>query len=150
LAETVTISDDGPMVRAVVWLDGCTPGQALAAFTEPALLARWWGGELTAELSPGGQYSVWFRKIPARMTGQVVSYTPERSLAFSWGWEHQTDRPQRTVLVQVEPAEPESSGTLLTIEHGPHGADAAELTARAEHREGWQFFLPRLVGVLTD
>lgn len=150
LAEAVTLSDEGPMLRAVVRLDGCAPGQALAAFTDPALLARWWGGELTAELQPGGQYSVWFAKLPARMTGHVVSYVPDELLAFSWSWEHDADRPERSVTVQVGAADSETAGTVLAIEHGPHGESADEQAARAEHREGWEFFLPRLVGVLAE
>jgi hypothetical protein len=34
--------------------------------------------------------------------------------------------------------------TVLIIEHGPHADDDEGRTARAEHWEGWQHFLPRL------
>jgi hypothetical protein len=32
---------------------------------------------------------------------------------------------------------------------GPHRDGAAEATARAEHREGWEFFLPRLGSLVS-
>ncbi len=181
MAGTVRVADDGPVLRATVPLDGRTPAQAITAFTDPELLARWWGGQLTAELWPGGRYSVWFAKIPARMTGQVVSYTPGSELVFSWGWEHEPEAPARTVTVRAGVADgaPTSAGSaggvvtgagsvvtgagsaggvvtgagtggsVLTVEHGPYGDSEAELAARAEHREGWEFFLPRLVSEMA-
>jgi uncharacterized protein YndB with AHSA1/START domain len=148
----VTVTDDGPVLRATVLLDGCSPDRALAAFTDPAVLARWWGGELTAELSPGGIYSVWFAKLEARMTGEVLSYAPGSRLDFRWGWEHEPGPQVRTVTVRAEPAGSGRSGptgAVLTVEHGPYGVGEGEAAARAEHREGWEFFLPRLAGVLA-
>lgn len=147
---TVTVADEGPVLRASVRLDGCSPAQAMAGFTDAGLLARWWGGELTAELWPTGRYEIWFPKIPARMTGRVVSYTPDSTLAFGWRWEHEPDAPARTVTVCVgELTGTNAAGAVLTVEHGPYGEGEAELAARAEHREGWEFFLPRLAGALT-
>jgi uncharacterized protein YndB with AHSA1/START domain len=149
----VLVEDDGPLLRAVVELASCDPGRALAAFTDPAVLARWWGGELTADLQPGGRYSVWFAKVPARLVGRVVGHVPASMLAFTWGWEHESDEPERTVTVTVS-GEPSAAGastsTVLTVEHGPHGEDEAGLSARASHREGWEFFLPRLAAVLAE
>jgi uncharacterized protein YndB with AHSA1/START domain len=40
------------MVRATLLLPGCPPERALAAFTDPATLRQWWGGELT--VTPAG------------------------------------------------------------------------------------------------
>lgn len=149
MAAAVAVDDDGPVLRATVRLDGCTADRALAAFTDPDLLARWWGGELTAELWPGGNYSVWFPRLEARMTGQVVSYTPGSVLAFSWGWEHEQDQPARAVTIKAEPASSGDTGTVLTVEHGRYAQGAAEQAARAEHRAGWEFFLPRLADLLA-
>jgi len=143
----VTITDSGPMIVATVLLPGCEPGTALAAFTDPAVLARWWRGELTADLVAGGRYTVSFPKIPARMTGHVVSYAPGRSLEFSWAWEGE-DEPPSTVTVRAEPADAGGS-TVLTVEHGPHGDDETGRKAHAEHREGWGYFLPRLPAAVS-
>ena len=79
----IELRDDGPMIVATVPLPGCTPEQALSAFTDRALVAGWWRGELTAELVRGGAYSVWFAGIPARLTGRGLGYRPGGSLAFS-------------------------------------------------------------------
>jgi uncharacterized protein YndB with AHSA1/START domain len=143
----VRITDSGPMIVATVVLPGCEPGPALAAFTDPGVLARWWRGELTADLVPGGQYSVSFPKIPARMAGRVVSYVPGRSLEFTWAWDDKDGSPM-TVTVRAQSLAGDQSA-VLTIEHGPHHEDEAGRTARAEHWEGWEFFLPRLQSVVA-
>lgn len=145
---SVTVRDDGPAVRAELLLAGCSPDRALRAFTAPDLLARWWGNaELTAELTPGGRYDVWFAGIPARMTGRVLRYEPASVLEFSWAWEHQPELPPRSVAVEVGPAG--DGATTLRIEHGPHADDEAGRAARVEHRTGWEYFLPRLEALLT-
>jgi len=37
----IEISDEGPVIRALARLGACSPGRALAAFTDPAVLAGW-------------------------------------------------------------------------------------------------------------
>ncbi|HEY2075431.1 MAG TPA: SRPBCC domain-containing protein, partial [Streptosporangiaceae bacterium] len=143
----VSIADSGPMIVATVALPGCEPVQALAAFTDPAVLARWWRGELTADLVPGGQYSVNFPKIPARLVGRVITYAPGRSLEFSWAWDGE-DEPPSAVTVRVEPAD-DGCSTVLTVEHGPHAPDQAGQKAHALHWEGWEYFLPRLPAAVS-
>ena len=143
----VTITDSGAKIVATVLLPGCEPGEALAAFTDPVVLARWWRGELTADLVAGGRYTVSFPKIPARMAGEVVSYAPGRSLEFSWAWEGE-DEPPSTVSVRADAADAEGS-TVLTVEHGPHGADETGRKAHDLHWEGWEYFLPRLSAALS-
>ena len=135
------------MIVATVTLPGCTPEQALSAFTDPLLLARWWRGELTVDLVPGGEYSVWFAGPPARLTGRVLGYQPGSSLSFSWAWEGD-DGPARAVTVTATVTS--SGGARLTIEHGPHAADEAGRHAHKEHWEGWEFFLPRLSGAVAS
>ena len=138
----VSITDSGPVIVATVVLPGCEPGRALAAFTDPAVLARWWRAELIADLVAGGKYSVSFPKVPARLAGRVIRYAPGRSLEFSWAWDGD-DEPPSTVTVRVQWRAGDQS-TVLTIEHGPHGEDEAGQTAHALHWEGWEYFLPRL------
>jgi len=145
--ELVKIIDSGPMIVATVFLPDCEPGRALAAFTDPAVLARWWRGELTVDLVAGGQYSVSFPAVPARLAGHLVSYVPGISLEFSWVWDGD-DGPPSTVTVRAAVAEDERSA-VLTIEHGPHGEDEAGRIAHAEHWAGWEFFLPRLPAAVS-
>jgi uncharacterized protein YndB with AHSA1/START domain len=148
----VTVVDAGPMVRATLLLPGCPPESALAAFTDPATLRQWWGGELTFAPAEGGPYIVHFAKLGQTMRGQVVSYEPGSRLEFTWGWDHQPGAPGRTVLVTVAKAdEPDGQGgTDLTVLHGPHGASAEEQAERSGHREGWEYFLARLGQLLAS
>lgn len=144
----VTVLDEGPMVRATLLLPGCPPGRVLAAFTDPATLRQWWGGELTTTLAPGGPYVVHFAGLGQTMRGQVVGYEPGSRLEFTWAWDHEPGAACRTVLVTVtDAAGPD--GTALTVLHGPHGEGAAEQAARGGHREGWEYFLARLGALLA-
>jgi uncharacterized protein YndB with AHSA1/START domain len=144
---SVSVQDDGPAVRAELQLPGCGQDRALAAFTAPEVLARWWGqAALTAELVPGGRYDVFFAGIPARMTGRVIRYEPGRALEFSWAWEDHQD-PPTTVLVVVAAT---AAGATLTVEHGPHADDDAGRDLRRQHHEGWGHFLPRIPAALAS
>lgn len=119
---TVIARDDGAFLRTELLLPGCNPERALAAFTSPEVLARWWHGELTIELVPGGLYEVWFAKVPARMTGRVIRYVATSMLEFSWAWDNAPDRPELVVTVQVGTAADGSAA--LEVSHGPHRDDA--------------------------
>jgi uncharacterized protein YndB with AHSA1/START domain len=144
----INIRDDGPMIVATVLLSTCTTDRALTAFTDPKLVTRWWRGDLTAELAPGGDYIVEFAAIGARLTGQVLSFEPAESLEFSWSWDNET--PDSTVLITTEPG-PEPESVLMTVKHGPHDDDdAVGRAAHQEHWEGWEYFLPRLVAELRQ
>jgi uncharacterized protein YndB with AHSA1/START domain len=81
----MTVVDAGPMVRATLLLPGCPPEHALAAFTDPATLRQWWGGELTFTPAEGGPYIVHFAKLGQTMRGRVVGYEPASRLEFTWG-----------------------------------------------------------------
>jgi uncharacterized protein YndB with AHSA1/START domain len=144
----IAVIDDGPAVRATATLPGCPPDRALAAFTDPELLARWWGGELASTLEPGTPYTVTFTRLGRAITGEVVAYQPASHLEYTWQWDHEPEAVRRTVLVTVTPDDA-GTGTALTIIHGPHGDGPAEAASRAEHREGWEFFLPRLAAQLS-
>jgi uncharacterized protein YndB with AHSA1/START domain len=98
-------------------------------------------------LSRGGQYSVNFPKIPARLVGRVITYAPGRLLEFSWAWDEK-ERPATTVTVRAQWRAGEQS-TELTIEHGPHYEDEGGRIAHAEHWEGWEYFLPRLPAAVS-
>ena len=151
----VTAVDAGPMVRATLLLPGCPPKQALAAFTEPATLRQWWGGELTFTPAEGGPYIVHFAKLGQTMRGQVVGYEPASRLEFTWAWDHEPGAAGRTVLVTVANGDgsdgdgSDGNGTELTVLHGPHGDGAAEQAARSDHRAGWEYFLARLGRLLA-
>lgn len=158
----VTVVDAGPMVRATMLLPGCPPWRVLAAFTDPATLRQWWGGELTVTPAEGGPYIVHFAKSDQTMRGHVVGYEPGSRLEFTWAWDHEPGAPERTVLVTVAEAgggagraggggagRAGPGGTELTVLHGPHGEGEAEQAARSGHHEGWEYFLARLGQLLA-
>jgi uncharacterized protein YndB with AHSA1/START domain len=144
-AAAVSLADVGPVIVGTVALADCGPQRALAAFTDAAVLGRWWRGELAARLEPGGEYTVAFPAMGATLTGTVVSYEPGGALEFSWSWDGSPA--DSTVAVRVT-AGPAAGSALVTIEHGPHGEDQAGRTAHQEHWDGWEFFLPRLAAEL--
>jgi uncharacterized protein YndB with AHSA1/START domain len=146
LVTGLAVLDDGPLVRCELLLPGCSQDRALQAFTDPDLLRSWWHGELTTDLVAGGPYTVWFAPVPARMTGRVVRYEPPRVLEFSWAWEHEPDRPERRVTVEAATAA--DGAAVLTVAHGPHADDEEGRKARAEHHEGWEYFLPKLAAAV--
>lgn len=138
--------DDGRVVHAWIELNGVEPSEAIRAFTDPALLREWWGGELELDPVPGGDYVVRFESQGWTLNGKVLSYDPESKLTFTWTWEHHSDAPLRGVKVRAQPAE---GGTRLEIEHGPHGGSEAEKEEADSHREGWLHFLPRIAALLS-
>ncbi|HEY2286771.1 MAG TPA: SRPBCC domain-containing protein [Streptosporangiaceae bacterium] len=75
----------------------------------------------------------------------MVSWVPAESLEFTWGWEHEPDEPPRTVLVRVSDDPP-----VLTIAHGSHASTPGGSRARASHRAGWEYLLPRLAALLEN
>lgn len=142
----LTITRDGAEVAAVLALPGRTPQAALAAFTEPARLRKWWPGELSTDLQPGGVYRVHFAPLGQTMNGVVESYQPGERLAFTWGWAHELDLAGRFLVTVTVSARPESDGTLLALRHGPRpGTVVTPREGEIEgHLEGWEYFLPKL------
>jgi len=145
----LTITRDGAEVAAVITLPGRTPEAALSAFTEPALLRKWWPGELSADLQPGGVYRVHFAPLGQTMNGVVEAYQPGERLAFTWGWAHELDLAGRFLVTVTVSAHlgSGSDGTVLTLRHGPRpGAAVTPREGEIEgHLEGWEYFLPKLV-----
>ncbi|GAA3520700.1 hypothetical protein GCM10022220_71920 [Actinocatenispora rupis] len=81
----LVVTELADRLRIRVELPGVAAGHAMLAWTDPAELRTWWGGgELTAELRPGGAYVVAFPRLGQIMRGEVVAYRPDRSLAFTW------------------------------------------------------------------
>jgi uncharacterized protein YndB with AHSA1/START domain len=147
-ASSVEIADAGPLIMATVRLPGCSPERALLAFTDPAVLVRWWRGELAADLVPGGEYSVAFPAVPARLTGEVLSYVPGESLEFSWAWEGE-EEPPSTVRITAQ-SDSSDGAAVLTIAHGPHEDNEPGRTAHQLHWEGWEYFLPGLPAAVAS
>ena len=148
----LAIAADAASVSAELLLPGVRPERALAAFTEPELVRDWWAAELTAQLVPGGEYLARFPALGHTMIGVVEEYLPGRLLAFTWGWSHQPEAAGRYgVTVSAATAGlAEGPGSRLDLVHAPRPGVSVPAgdPAPGEHREGWEYFLPRLAAVL--
>lgn len=133
-------------MRAWIELPGVTRGKALSAWTDPDLLKRWWGGELEAEVAPGGHYVVRFTGLGQTMRGRVLAYEPEARLAFTWVWEHEPEMPRREVDIRVIDI---GNGSRVDLEHGRYGDTEGEQAEAADSQAGWEHFLPRLASSLA-
>ncbi|HWG25200.1 SRPBCC family protein [Actinospica sp.] len=149
----LAIATDAATVSAELVLPGVPPERALAAFTDPDLVRQWWTAELTTHLVSGGEYLARFPALGQTMIGVVEEYVPGHLLAFTWGWSHQPEAAGRYgVTVSVSPAAlADALGTRLEVVHAPRAGVvvAAEDPAPGEHREGWEYFLPRVAASLT-
>jgi uncharacterized protein YndB with AHSA1/START domain len=136
-AETAESTAERLRVRGI--LPRATPDEVYGAFTDPELLARWWGEEADVLPVVGGRLVVRWPSMEWTFRGVYNELDPGRTVAFSWAWDHAPDTPTRSVRIALGPTE---SGTILHLSHGDYGpADAAE---RRGHLEGWEYFLARL------
>lgn len=150
----LAIAADAATVSAELLLPGVRPERALAAFTEPDLVRDWWAAELTAQLVPGGEYLARFPALGQTMIGVVEEYLPGRLLAFTWGWSHQPEAAGRygVTVSAASAALAEGAGTRFDLVHAPRPGVSVPAgdPAPGEHREGWEYFLPRLAAALTS
>ncbi|MEV4533913.1 SRPBCC domain-containing protein [Asanoa sp. NPDC049518] len=139
-------SDADSWLRITVDVPGASPAEVVGAFLDPAAVHRWWGGaQLTVEEQVGGQYVAYFDRLGQTMRGAITELDPDAGrFGFSWGWDHEPDLPRRQVEVVVQP------GAVLNLNQGEYDhANRLDRDDAASHREGWEFFLPRLAEVVT-
>lgn len=123
------------------------PGRVWAAWTQPEMMALWFGPHHTrveqaeADLRVGGRFRVVLRETTGErheVGGHYVAIEPERRLVFTWAWASTPERLSRvTVTLQPVPG-----GTLLTLLHDR----LADQGAATRHTRGWTESLERLAG----
>jgi uncharacterized protein YndB with AHSA1/START domain len=121
-------------------------GEVFAAWTDPAVLALWWGpGGFTTpsvemDLREGGTYRFAMKPPDGDVVfvgGTFREVKPPDRLVFTWAWE-EDDGPGHESLVTVDFAERDGSTELtLTQER------LADATSRDAHVEGWTSTLDR-------
>ena len=132
------------------------PGEVFAAWTDPALLERWWTGvggwvdaKADVDLRVGGRYHLSMRDDRGALHGVVGAYTevvPAERLAFTWTWEnepsvmHGSEGSLVDVVLREAP-----DGTQVSLTHTGLGGKVV----RDMHEEGWNALLTRLFAVLT-
>src|SRR5215207_594531 len=116
------------------------------AWTDPALVMRWWGPDagpvlnVEADVRPGGSLSVVFRILNGEEHNSLGIYrevVPDEKLVFTWQW---VSMPERESLVTVLLRSVDGAGTMLTLIHEQFFDEAA----RDGHRWGWSGALDKL------
>lgn len=113
------------------------PDVVYAYLTDADKWARWQGVGASVEPSIGGPISLSMANgTTAR--GEFVELVPDRRVVFSWGWVGHAVLPPGSSTVEIVLTEA-GSGTHLRLTHRGLPDDEVAL-----HREGWQYYVPRL------
>jgi uncharacterized protein YndB with AHSA1/START domain len=117
------------------------PDEVFALWTEPALLASWWGPEgvdipeLSLDVTPGGRWRTIMRQSNGTrrvVSGRYLEIVPVERLVFTWAFEDETGQRGHETIVDVRFAAV-PGGTRLTLVQ--KSFDTAE--NRDRHGAGW-------------
>lgn len=132
-----------------------SPESVFRAFTDPALLARWFSPSaeiavevLAFELAIGGCYRLAYRldeHTASTVTGVFREIVAPSRLVFTWTWEAPDPHAGIDTLVTVEISDGGGSLTEVTVRHERFPDDAT----RDRHDEGWGTTLDRLPEALA-
>jgi uncharacterized protein YndB with AHSA1/START domain len=129
-----------------------SPEDVFAAWTDPAVLARWFGpGSITTpdvelDARPGGDYRFGMLDDDgSRFTvvGTFREVQPPRRLQFTWRWEDGVPHTfESVVTIELEPV---GNATALTLVHGGFPDDVAA----SGYSTGWENSLPKLLALFV-
>ena len=113
------------------------PAKVYAAWTDPQMIARWFGPagvesvEAKTDLRVGGRYHITMHVPGDRhdVMGVYREMVPNEKLVFTWAWK---STPERESLVTVT-LKRDGAGTLLTLLH----EQFFDADARDRHQQGW-------------
>ena len=120
------------------------PAKVYAAWTDPQMIARWFGPagvesvEAETDLRVGGRYHI-IMHVPGDqhdVMGVYREVVPNEKLVFTWAWK---STPERESLVTVT-FKPDGAGTLLTLLH----EQFFDADARDRHQHGWAGAIDKL------
>lgn len=123
------------------------PARVYAAWTEPAVLDRWFCPNpdlplrVTADVVIGGRFRVDMGEGAYVAEGTYTELDPPRVVAFTWRWA--TDPAGTASHVRVELAAEGTSTRLVLVHSGL--TDEADAVG---HQEGWELELGRLAQVV--
>ena len=121
------------------------PEKVYEAWTNPAQMMRWWGGNNEAtrtaetDLRVGGRFHVGFKGDTGEqhdVSGTYKEVVPNRKLVFSWAWR---TTPERESQVTID-IKPDTDGSILTLTHEQFSSEKA----RDDHNRGWGAGLDQL------
>jgi Uncharacterized conserved protein len=124
--------------------------EVFRAWTDPEVLARWWGpgdnavSHVELDPRPGGSYRLAFATPEGGtlvMAGTYIEVEPPHHLSFTWHWEvGGPDKVESRVTVELNPA---GDATELVITHGGFPDDQTA----APYSNGWEAALPKLLAL---
>jgi uncharacterized protein YndB with AHSA1/START domain len=127
------------------------PEKVFAAWTDPHLLAQWWGppgsrvASIEVDLRVNGRYRIGLQQPNHDIyfvNGTYQLIQPPEKLVFTWRWE-QPDMDIGNSLVTIE-MQGDDRYTTLTLTH-----TQLPEPARAAHQQGWQGILDKLNSFLN-
>jgi uncharacterized protein YndB with AHSA1/START domain len=129
-----------------------SPEKVFKAWTDPAILIRWWGPEgfTTPECSMDVRVDGSWRTTMVSPKGEAHTVSgvyreisPPSRLVMTWGWEHDGVRGHETVVeVTFEPTE---SGTRMRLVQSVFESQ----NARDLHSDGWSSTFDNLERILA-
>lgn len=128
------------------------PERLFAAVTKQADLLQWWGPEgmhcpeHTLDLTQlGPWHSVMMNSEGQRfkVSGQVTSYDPPRSVGFTWAW-HDPDDNRGAESHVTFTVTGTATGARLVLDH----RELADDEISANHEQGWSSSLRKLDALL--
>jgi glutathione S-transferase len=138
-SDTATV-DDRQRTLVIERVFKASPERVFRAWTDPAVLVRWWGPEgfttpeFAFDLRTGGAWRTVMRSPdgnPHRVSGIYRAIDPPRRLVITWAWEEDDKRGHET----------EIEITFLAIENGTRMRLVQRLfqspTSRDLHQDGW-------------
>lgn len=122
----------------------CAPREVVFRyFVESARFAAWWGKGSSIEARGGGAVRIVYPNGVV-VTGTVQRVDPDRSIAFTYGYEGEgRPIPPGDSLVTIE-LEDHPDGSRLQLRH-----DLREEIARDQHIPGWRFQLAQFANVVA-
>ena len=125
-----------------------SPERLFAAVTQQADLLQWWGPEglhVPEHALDLSRLGPWFSVMVNgegqrfKVSGQVTSYDPPRSVGFTWAWHDEADArgPESHVTFSIEATE---GGAKLILDH----RDLSDAEAAQNHEMGWGSSLNKL------
>jgi uncharacterized protein YndB with AHSA1/START domain len=120
---------------------GFSPRSLFSHWVDPTLLTRWWPQKAEIDARQGGSYHLSWPGMNWHLRGTYTAFDPGRQLAFTWRFDHESERPQEEVVITLDA---DGDGADLLLTHGPYPDTEEGREARRGHLQGWEHFLPKL------
>jgi uncharacterized protein YndB with AHSA1/START domain len=144
------VTTDALVLRVERVLDA-PPERIYAAWTDPAVLRRWWAAQpdwttadATTDVRVGGRYRLSMKDADGgirSVAGEYIEVEPPRRLKYSWAWErHGASEAVGSVTVVTVEFVAEGSGTRVILEQRGFVTEPD----RDSHDEGWRGCLDNL------